>query len=235
MTDEGAAILDIGAISSRPGAKEIPEEEEIKRITPVLEAIRKSLPDAVLSIDTWRSGVARTLHEHFGIQMINDISAGSFDPQMFSTVANLGVAYVMMHMQGSPSNMQDSPQYDNVVDDIVQFFGKKIYKLRKLGVNDVLIDPGFGFGKSTEQNFHLLRELDAFAITELPLVVGLSRKSMIYKTLNSKPTSALNGSTAAHMAALLGGANILRVHDVKEAVETVKIFRQIVNRPANTI
>lgn len=235
MIDEGAAILDVGAASSRPGAKQIPEEEEVERITPVMEAIRKNLPDAAISIDTWRSGVARTMHERFGIQMINDISSGSFDPDMFATVADLGIAYVMMHMQGSPEDMQESPQYDNVVDDIIRFFGEKIYKLRKLGVNDVVLDPGFGFGKSNEQNYLLLRELDAFAITELPLMVGLSRKSMIYKTLKNNPASALNGSTAAHMAALLGGASILRVHDVKEAVETVKIFRQIVNRPANTV
>lgn len=233
--DEGAAILDVGAVSTRPGAKEISEEEEVERISPVIEAIRQNLPEAIISIDTWRSGVARTMHERFGIHMVNDISAGNLDPKMFSCVADLGIAYVMMHMQGNPENMQDSPQYHNVVDDIIQFFGEKIYKLRKLGVNDVILDPGFGFGKSAEQNYQLLRELDAFAITELPLMVGLSRKSMIYKALNKDPASALNGTTAAHMAALLGGASILRVHDVKEAIETVKIFRQIVDRPANTV
>ena len=213
MMNEGASILDVGAISTRPGAMEI--------------------PDALISVDTWRSGVARTLHKRFGIQMINDISAGESDPQMFSTVADLDLAYVMMHMQGTPESMQDSPQYENVVDDLLQFFGKKIYKLKKLGVNDVVIDPGFGFGKTTEHNFQLLSELDAFAMMELPLMVGLSRKSMIYKSLESSPTEALTGTTAAHMAALLGGASILRVHDVKEAIETVKIFSQIVKKPAN--
>ena len=235
MMDEGAAILDVGAVSTRPGAKDIPEEEEVERISPVIEALRQNLPEAVISIDTWRSGVARTMHKRFGIQMVNDISAGSFDPNMFACMADLGIVYVMMHMQGKPESMQESPQYNNVVDDILQFFGEKIHTLKKLGINDVIIDPGFGFGKSAEQNFHLLRELDAFAITELPLMVGLSRKSMIYNTLDKDPASALNGTTAAHMAALLGGASILRVHDVKEAVETVKIFRQIVDRPANTV
>lgn len=233
MLNEGASILDVGAISTRPGAMEIPEDEEVDRISPVIEAIRNEIPDALISVDTWRSGVARTLHKRFGIQMINDISAGESDPQIFSTVAELNLAYVMMHMQGTPETMQDSPQYDNVIDDLLQFFGKKIYKLKKLEVNDVIIDPGFGFGKTTEQNFQLLRELDGFAILELPLMVGLSRKSMIYKSLESNPTEALTGTTAAHMAALLGGASILRVHDVKEAIETVKIFSQIVKKPAN--
>ncbi len=233
MLNEGASILDVGAISTRPGAMEIPEDEEVDRISPVIEAIRNEIPDALISVDTWRSGVARTLHKRFGIHMINDISAGESDPQMFSTVAELNLAYVMMHMQGTPETMQDSPQYDNVLDDLLQFFGKKIYKLKKLEVNDVIIDPGFGFGKTTEQNFQLLRDLDGFAILELPLMVGLSRKSMIYKSLESNPTEALTGTTAAHMAALLGGASILRVHDVKEAIETVKIFSQIVKKPAN--
>ena len=235
MLDEGANMLDVGAISTRPGAREIPENEELDRISPVIEAIRNALPDAVLSVDTWRSGVARTLHKRFGIQMINDISAGELDAQMFSTVAELNLAYVMMHMQGKPENMQDDPQYKNVVDDLLQYFGKRIYKLKKLGVNDVIVDPGFGFGKSMEQNYQLLRELDAFAILELPLMAGLSRKSMIYKILETDPSMALAGTTAANMAALLGGASILRVHDVKEAVETVKIFSQIVNKPSNTM
>ncbi|MDX2430252.1 MAG: dihydropteroate synthase [Bacteroides sp.] len=233
MLSEGASILDVGAISSRPGAPEVSEAEEVERITPVIEAIRKENPDAILSVDTWRSGVARTLHERFGIQMINDITAGMQDPQMFSTISELGLAYVMMHMQGTPETMQESPNYDNVVNDILQFFGERIYKLRKRGVNDVIIDPGFGFGKTMEQNFHLLRELDAFAILELPMMVGISRKYMIYKTLESDPKEALTGTTAAHMAALLGGAKILRVHDVKEALETVKIFHQIAKKPSN--
>lgn len=234
MMHEGAAILDIGAVSTRPGAHEISEAEEVERITPVIEAIRNEVPEAIISVDTFRSGVARTLHKRFGFHMVNDISAGRQDPQMFATVADLGIAYVMMHMKGTPETMQESPSYENVVDDLLQFFGERIYKLRKLGVNDVVADPGFGFGKTSEQNFQLLRELDAFAILELPIMIGVSRKSMIYKSLDKTPSEALTGTTAAHMAALLGGASILRAHDVKEAVETVTIFRQIMNRPSNT-
>ncbi len=230
MLNEGAEILDVGAISTRPGAREIEETEEVDRISPVLEAIRNEFPDALISVDTWRAGVAREMESRFGIQMINDITAGQSDPRMFSTVAELDLAYVMMHMQGSPETMQDSPQYDHVVNELLQFFGERIYKLRTLGVNDILIDPGFGFGKTLEQNFKLLRELDAFAILELPVMVGLSRKSMIYKTLETDPSKALTGTCAAHMAALMAGASILRVHDVKEAVETIKIFRQIVKQ-----
>jgi dihydropteroate synthase len=229
MLDEGALILDVGAVSSRPGAEEIPVEEELNRLSPVVEAIRTEFPECAISVDTWRSPVARTMVQRHGIHMVNDISAGQQDPQMFSTMADLKIPYVMMHMQGTPEHMQDSPEYNHVVDDLLQFFGERVYKLRKLGVNDVAIDPGFGFGKTLEQNYQLLRELDAFAILELPVMVGISRKSMIFNVLENDPGQALNGTTAAHMAALLGGASILRVHDVKAAVETVKIFQQIVN------
>jgi dihydropteroate synthase len=224
MVMQGASILDVGAVSSRPGAVRIP-----------VEALRSELPDCTLSVDSWRSSVVKILYERFHIDMVNDISAGQMDPQMFSTMADLNIPYVMMHMQGTPENMQDDPSYGNVVDHILQFFGERVHKLRKLGVNDIVIDPGFGFGKTLEQNYQLLRELDAFRILELPLMAGISRKSMIYKTLDIDPGQALNGTTAAHMAALLSGANILRVHDVKEAVETVKIFLQIVNRPAGKV
>ncbi len=161
--------------------------------------------------------------------MINDISAGELDPDMFSTIAELGVPYVLMHMQGTPDQMQDAPEYKEIVDDLLQFFGKRVHKLRKLGVNDIVIDPGFGFGKTIEQNYKLLEALDSFQMLELPLMVGISRKSMIYKTLELDPSEALNGTTASHMAALLKGASLLRVHDVKPAVETVKIFQQIVD------
>ena len=229
MLEEGAVILDVGAVSSRPGAEEITVEEELGRLSPVVEAIRTEFPECAISVDTWRSSVAKAMVQRHGIDMINDISAGQMDPHMFSTMADLGVPYVMMHMQGIPGNMQDSPEYKNVVDDLLQFFGERIYKLRKLGVNDVVVDPGFGFGKTLEQNYQLLRELDAFAILELPMMVGISRKSMIYKALENEPEQALNGTTAAHMAALMGGASILRVHDVKAAVETVKIYQQIVD------
>ncbi len=235
MLRQGAHILDVGAISSRPGAEAISEEEELKRLSPVLEALRKDIPECVISVDTWRSGVAKTAHERFGIQMINDISAGQHDQAMFNTVAETGLSYIMMHMQGTPDNMQNGPEYKNVVDDLLQFFGNRLHKLRKLGVNDVVIDPGFGFGKTQQQNYSLLSELDSFKMLELPIMVGVSRKSMIYNTLETDPNEALNGTTAAHMAALMKGASLLRVHDVKAAVETVKIFQQIVNSRSQSV
>ena len=227
MIEQGADILDIGAVSSRPGSEDVPESVEMERFIPVLEALREAFPDFPLSIDTWRSGVARSLREQFGINMINDISAGEVDPEMFQTIAQLGIPYVMMHMQGTPSTMQQDPVYHHVVNDLLQFFADKIFQLRQLGVIDMVIDPGFGFGKTLEQNYMLLRELDSFRVFELPLMVGISRKSMIYNVLGSDPDHALNGTTAAHMALLLKGANLLRVHDVRAAVETVKIFQQI--------
>ena len=227
MIDQGADILDFGAVSSRPGAEEISEQEELERLSPVLEALRNSFPDFPVSVDTWRSGVARSVKERFGIHMINDISAGNFDPAMYSTMAQLGIPYIMMHMQGTPATMQEEPAYNNIVDELLQFFAEKVYKLRMLGLNDIIIDPGFGFGKTLEQNYMLLREFDSFQMLELPLMAGISRKSMIYKLLESEPDLALNGTTAAHMAALLKGANLLRVHDVAAAKETVTIFQQI--------
>ena len=227
MINQGADILDVGAVSSRPGSQEITETEELERLSPVLEAIREDFPDFPVSVDTWRAGVARTVRERFGIQLINDISAGSFDPDMFPTMAKLEIPYIIMHMQGSPANMQDDPAYENLVDELLQFFAERVYKLRKLGLNDIVIDPGFGFGKTLEQNYKLLGQLDSFRMLELPLMAGISRKSMIYKLLDSEPDDALNGTTAAHMALLLKGARLLRVHDVQAAVETVKIFQQI--------
>ena len=227
MINQGADILDVGAVSSRPGSQEISETEELERLSPVLEAIREDFPDFPVSVDTWRAGVARTVRERFGIQLINDISAGNFDPDMFPTMAKLEIPYIIMHMQGSPANMQDDPAYENLVDELLQFFAERVYKLRKLGLNDIVIDPGFGFGKTLEQNYKLLGQLDSFRILELPLMAGISRKSMIYKLLDSEPDDALNGTTAAHMALLLKGARLLRVHDVQAAVETVKIFQQI--------
>ncbi len=227
MIDQGADILDLGAVSSRPGAEEISEQEELNRLSPVLEILRNNFPDIPLSVDTWRSGVARTLRENFGIQMVNDITAGNFDPEMFTTMAQLGIPYIMMHMQGTPATMQQEPVYENMVDELLQFFAERVYKLRNLGLNDIIIDPGFGFGKTLEQNYQLLRELDLFRMLELPLMAGISRKSMIYKLLESSPEFALNGTTAAHMVALMKGARLLRVHDVAAAKETVKIFQQI--------
>jgi len=227
MIEEGADILDVGAVSTRPGSQEISETEELERLSPILEAIREAFPDFPVSVDTWRAGVARTVKERFGIQLINDISAGTLDPDMFPTMAQLGIPYIIMHMQGTPSNMQDDPVYENVVDELLQFFAERVNKLRLLGVNDIVIDPGFGFGKTLEQNYELLGQFESFRILELPLMAGISRKSMIYKLLDSEPDHALNGTTAAHMAVLLKGASLIRVHDVKAAVETVKIFQQI--------
>lgn len=235
MIHEGAHILDVGAVSSRPGAEEVSEQEELERLAPVLEALRNEFPDLPLSVDTWRSGVSRKVRENYGINMINDISAGHWDPDMFSTIAMLGIPYIMMHMQGRPDSMQEAPEYEHVVDDLLQFFSERVHKLRKLGVNDIVIDPGFGFGKTLEQNYHLVRELHAFQMFELPLMAGISRKSMIYKALDSDPEQALTGTTAAHMAVLIQGANLLRVHDVKAAAETVKIFQQIVDRPSHSV
>jgi dihydropteroate synthase len=235
MLGQGAGMVDVGAVSSRPGAREITEEEEISRLAPLIGAIRQEIPECVISVDTWRSRVVRKMHQQFRIDLVNDISAGQRDPDIFSTVADLGLPYIMMHMRGTPATMQDDPMYDFVVDDLLQFFGERLYLLRKAGVNDIVADPGFGFGKTLEQNYRLLLELDSFRILELPIMVGISRKSMIYKPLNCGPEDALNGTTAAHMAALLKGANLLRVHDVKAAVETVKIFQQVVNSRIRSI
>lgn len=227
MIEEGADILDVGAVSSRPGADEISETEEMERLTPVLESIREAYPDFPISVDTWRAGVARTVNERFGVQVINDISAGTMDPEMFPTMARLGIPYIIMHMQGSPGNMQDNPVYENVVDELLQFFAERVYKLKLLGLNDIIIDPGFGFGKTLEHNYELMAHFDSFRMLELPLLAGISRKSMIYKLIDSEPDAALNGTTAAHMALLIKGANLLRVHDVKAAAECIKIFQQI--------
>jgi dihydropteroate synthase len=228
MIQQGAAILDVGAVSSRPGAEEVSEAEEITRLSPVLDALRTEFPDFPISVDTWRSGVARVTHQRYQVDLINDISAGALDPKMFPTIAELQLAYIMMHMQGTPETMQESTEYENVVDDVLQFFGERVHKLRKRGLNDIIIDPGFGFGKTLEQNYKLVLDLDTFQMMELPILVGISRKSMIYRTLEKDPQEALNGTTAAHMAALMKGASLLRVHDVQAAVETVKIFQQIV-------
>ena len=227
MIRQGADILDIGAVSTRPGAHELSESEELERLIPVLEALRAHYPDFPMSVDTWRSGVARFVTDRFQIQLINDISAGRLDPEMFPVMARLGIPYVIMHMQGTPAGMQDNPVYNHVVDDELQFFAERVYQLRKLGMNDIVIDPGFGFGKTLDQNYQLLKQLDLFRILELPILVGISRKSMIYRLLDCEPDQALNGTTAAHMAALMQGANLLRVHDVAAAKETVKIFMQI--------
>jgi dihydropteroate synthase len=223
MLAEGATFIDVGGYSSRPGADDISLEEELKRAISAVKLLVKEFPSAILSIDTFRAEVARQAVSE-GAAMVNDISAGELDPQMLTTVASLHVPYLAMHMRGSPQSMKEKTDYENLVKDIMGFFHKKMEQLRALGIADVIIDPGFGFSKTIEQNFQLLNHLNHFTILGKPILAGLSRKSMIWKTLNSSPTDALNGTTALNMTALLKSADILRVHDVKEAMETIKLF-----------
>lgn len=228
---QGGSIIDIGACSTRPGAKLVSEKEEILRLSKGLTTIRKNFPDAIISVDTFRASVAKHVVNNFNANMINDISAGNMDEKMIETIASLSVPYIAMHMQGTPQNMQQNPNYSNVVKDLISFFAQKIEQLYKAGVRDVIIDPGFGFGKTIEHNYALLQNLEAFKLFGLPILVGLSRKSMIYKVLNIKPDQALNGTTAINTIALYKGANILRVHDVKEAVETVSLASLTQSQP----
>ena len=223
MLKEGATFIDIGAYSSRPNAKHINEDEELKRIIPIVELILKQFPDILISIDTFRSNVAKHCIE-IGACMINDISAGQIDNNMMATVASLNVPYIMMHMKGTPQTMQQYTNYDNLVKDILFYFSEKIAEARQLGIVDLIIDPGFGFAKTIEQNYQLLNKLELFKMTELPILVGFSRKSMIYKILNSSAAEALNGTTTLNTIALQKGAKILRVHDVKEAMECIKLM-----------
>ena len=226
MLRDGATFLDVGGMSSRPGAELVSEEEELQRVIPAVEALHARFPEALISIDTVWASVAREAVEA-GACMVNDISAGRLDAAMYETVASLRVPYVLMHMQGTPRNMQQDPQYDNVVTTVLDFLIAELGKLRDLGVHDVILDPGFGFGKTVAHNYSLLKNLSAFHVLEAPLLVGLSRKSMITRVLDVPPAEALNGTTALHMVALQQGAQILRVHDVKEAAEVVRIFRQL--------
>ena len=229
IIDEGASIIDIGGYSSRPNAEHISAEEEMNRLRNGLEIIRKHHPDAVVSVDTFRADIAKMCVEEYGVAIINDISAGQMDETMFSTIAQLGIPYIIMHMKGTPQDMQVSPKYDHFLKEIFYYFSEKVQKLRDLGVKDIIIDPGFGlsFGKTLEHNYELMNHLEEFNLFELPLLVGVSRKSMIYKLLGTTPEEALNGTTALHTIALLKGANILRVHDVKEAVESIKIVQKM--------
>ena len=228
MLIEGATFIDIGAYSSRPGAKHISEQEELERILPVAKMLVKEFPEILISIDTFRSIIAKKCIEN-GACIVNDISAGSMDTRMFKTIAKLQVPYIIMHMQGTPQNMQVNPAYNNVVTDILYYFSEKIYELRALGVNDIIADVGFGFGKTIDQNYTLLKNLELFKNLEIPTLAGLSRKSMLYKPLGITPEKALNATTAANTIALLKGTTILRVHDVKEAVETIKIVELLNN------
>ena len=227
MLDEGADILDIGGYSSRPGAPDIPREEEGRRVIRAIKLINRELPGTVISVDTFRSDIALEAILESGAQMINDISGGEADSNMFSVVERLNVPYIMMHMKGNPANMQENPVYDDIVADILKWSGERIFRLQSAGVKDIIIDPGFGFGKTVDHNFELLRRLDEFSIAGLPLLVGISRKSMIWKTLGITSDEALNGTTAMHVVALLKGADIIRVHDVKEAVQAVQLVTKL--------
>ena len=227
IISEGASIIDIGGYSSRPNAEHISVEEEMSRLRNGLEIIRKHHPDAVVSVDTFRADIAKMCVEEYGVAIINDISAGQMDETMFSTIAQLGIPYIIMHMKGTPQDMQISPTYAHFLKEVFYYFSEKVQRLRDLGVKDIIIDPGFGFGKTLEHNYELMNHLEEFSLFELPLLVGVSRKSMIYKLLGTTPKEALNGTTALHTIALLKGANILRVHDVKEAVESIKIVQKM--------
>lgn len=223
ILDEGARIIDIGAYSSRPNAENVSPREEMERLRMGLEILRKAQPGAVISVDTFRADVARMCVEEYGVAIINDIAAGEMDADMFRTVVELNVPYIMMHMQGTPQNMQQHPHYDNLLKEVFLYFAQKVQQLRDLGMKDIILDPGFGFGKTVEHNYELLAHLEEFRVFELPLLVGISRKSMIYRLLGNTPQDALNGTTVLDTICLLKGADILRVHDVREAVETVKI------------
>lgn len=223
IVGEGAGIIDVGAYSSRPNAENVSPAEEMERLRMGLGILRKVQPDAVVSVDTFRADVARMCVEEYGVAIINDIAAGEMDGDMFRTVADLNVPYIMMHMQGTPQNMQQNPHYDNLLKEVFMYFARKVQQLRDLGVKDIILDPGFGFGKTVEHNYELLAHLEEFCIFELPLLAGVSRKSMIYRLLGTTPQEALNGTTVLDTICLLKGADILRVHDVREAVETVKI------------
>ena len=227
ILDEGASIIDIGAYSSRPNAEHISPEEEMQRLRTGLEILNRNHPDAIISVDTFRAEVARQCVEEYGAAIINDISAGEMDEQMFPTVARLNVPYIMMHMQGTPQNMQKEPHYENLLKEVFMYFARKVRQLRDLGMKDIILDPGFGFGKTLEHNYELMAHLEEFGIFELPLLVGVSRKSMIYRLFGATPQEALNGTTVLDTVALMKGADILRVHDVREAVEAVRLIEKL--------
>ena len=226
MLNDGADIIDVGAISSRPGADLLNFEEEKKRLEPIFTELSKEFKTAIFSLDTFRSDIAEYFVKEYGVSIINDISAGDLDNKMLKTIGKLNVPYIMMHMQGVPSNMQENPEYKNISLDIIKYFAAKIEKAKQIGINDIIIDPGFGFGKTLDDNYRLLKNLKNFEILELPILVGLSRKSMIYNQLDGSPEDSLIGTSVANTIALMNGANILRVHDVKEAKDGIKIVNK---------
>lgn len=223
IVSEGGSIIDVGAYSSRPNADDVPAEEEMERLRRGLAIVFREVPDAVVSIDTFRADVAKMCVEEFGAAIVNDISAGEMDKDMFPVVARLGVPYVMMHMQGTPQDMQRNPHYTHLLGEVLRYFSEKVQRLRDLGAKDLILDPGFGFGKTLAHNYELLAGMEELAVFELPVLVGVSRKSMIYNLLECTPDDALNGTSVVNALALTKGADILRVHDVKPAVEAVKI------------
>lgn len=227
MVDEGADMIDIGGYSSRPGADDVSAEEEMARLRRGLRVVRRLCPDIPVSVDTFRADVATMCIEEEGADIINDISGGMLDRQMFRTVARLGVPYVLMHMQGTPETMQDNPHYDNVDTEVMRFFAERVDRLCQIGAKDLILDPGFGFGKTLDDNYRLLAHLDDLNIFNLPILVGVSRKSMIYKLLGGTPQTALNGTTVINTISLMKGAHILRVHDVKAAVEAKQIMQKL--------
>ncbi|AIJ38391.1 dihydropteroate synthase [Flavobacterium psychrophilum] len=226
MLQDGANFIDIGGQSSKPKAAIVSIDEELKRVVSIVDLILKKFPETMISIDTFNSKVAQIAVEN-GAAIINDISAGNLDDNMFETIAKLQVPYIMMHMRGTPQTMQEMTNYDDLLKDILFYFSEKVAKARSFGINDLIIDPGFGFAKTLEQNFELLNKLELFEMLELPILVGVSRKSMIYKTLETTPENALNGTSVLNTIALTKGGNILRVHDVKEAVECVKLYAML--------
>lgn len=226
MISEGADILDLGGYSTRPGATDISIEEEIRRVIPAVEWIAEAFPTLMISIDTFRSKVAEAAVQS-GAHLVNDISAGSLDPKMLETVGKLEIPFIAMHMRGNPQTMQQETNYSDILVEVLRYFSEKMSLCRKFGIKDVIIDPGFGFAKTAEQSYWLLRNLKSFQALSSPILVGVSRKSMIYKTLGTSPEESLNGTTALHMYALAQGANILRLHDVKEAKETLTLYKQL--------
>lgn len=223
---EGGSIIDLGAYSSRPGAADVSTEEEMERLARALRIIRSEHPGAIVSIDTFRAEVAERCVVEYGADIINDISGGEMDDRMFDTVARLNIPYILMHMKGTPQTMQQNPQYEDVTSEVMQYFGRKVDQLHDMGVNDIILDPGYGFAKTLDQNYELFHNQHILQELNLPILVGISRKSMIYKLLGTTPQEALNGTTVLHTLALQQGANILRVHDVREAVETIKIVNK---------
>lgn len=226
MISEGADFIDIGAYSSKPSAEFVSEEEEIKRLVPIVKSLVETFPNIILSVDTFRAQVAKASVEN-GVAMVNDIAAGLLDDKMLETVAALKVPYIMMHMRGNPQTMQSLTDYNDIVKEMIFYFSERIQKARSFGISDIVIDPGFGFAKTLEQNYEVLHKMELFEMLELPILVGVSRKSMIYKVLESSPQEALNGTSVLNTIALQKGAKILRVHDVKEAVECIKLVSKL--------